>query len=194
MDDETTAPPRQRPDSAFLMSPSVRELTSSLIALQQQMKPVPKRAVNPHFNSLYASLPDIMEELLPLLGECDLALMQFPTDAGPRRAGLTTIVLHRSGEYLGITAACGLGKDDAQAYAGGITYLRRYALAALGVVTDTDDDGNGASAPIGQRAGSVSANGARPASAKPAPAPAPAARSTGRPAAPSRRQTDDDDL
>jgi hypothetical protein len=55
---------------------------------------------------------------------------------------LTTTLLHESGEWLSGTMPVRVAKDDPQGVGSGITYARRYALAALcGVVADADDDG-----------------------------------------------------
>lgn len=66
----------------------------------------------------------------------------------PDGDGLTTIVMHESGEWIMATAKLELSKPDPQGQGSAITYMRRYALsAALGLVTEDDDDGNAASTP-----------------------------------------------
>ncbi|MEI8165509.1 MAG: ERF family protein [Chloroflexales bacterium] len=180
MDEETKPTPAATSD--LLMSPAIDKLSAAMVALQRGLKPVTKATQNPFFGSMYASLPDCINSLLPQMGEQELALMQFPADAGPGRAALITLVLHSSGQYLGCKAGCGVSKNDPQAAGSAITYLRRYSLAALGLVTEADDDGNGASGPPSTRPAPT----ARPVPAAPAPQRAVAPRPTVAPRPPAR--------
>lgn len=151
MNDDTPTP--TTPTTDLTMSPALDKLFAAMIALQAELRPVAKASTNPHFNSRYASLPDCVTELLPQLAAHGLTLMQFAANGGPGRAALVTIIGHVSGQFIRCTASCGTSKPDAQAYGSAITYLRRYSLGAVGLVTDDDDDdGNAASAPVGQPA------------------------------------------
>ena len=77
-----------------------------------------------------------------------LSVIQMPADAGPERVGLTSMLLHTSGQYIACTYSTKLQQDNAQGVGSALTYLRRYGLSALvGIVADEDDDGNAASAP-----------------------------------------------
>src|SRR5690606_30331183 len=75
----------------------------------------------------------------PVLKKHGLAFSQFVDDGG-----LTTILLHESGEWIEArTSFDGISYSTAQELGSAITYLRRYALtAALGIAADEDDDGN----------------------------------------------------
>lgn len=128
-------------------SPSISLLAGALVKAQQALKPAIKDSANPFFKSKYADLGSVWDACRDALQSNGLSVVQFPgfTDAGA--ALLTTILLHESGEWISGTAGAPLNKADAQSMGSAITYLRRYALAAVvGVVTE-DDDGNAASQP-----------------------------------------------
>jgi hypothetical protein len=114
------------------------------------MKPAGFNAVNPFLKNRYADLSSIMEACRDLLAANDLSIVQLPcnspAEAGPG-VGLTTMIMHKSGEWIQDTFFLPLsdekGKSTAQVAGSIITYARRYALAAmLGIVSDEDTDGN----------------------------------------------------
>ena len=55
---------------------------------------------------------------------------------------LTTILAHESGEWIVQDMSLPVSKPDAQGAGSAITYMRRYALAAVIGVVQADDDGN----------------------------------------------------
>jgi hypothetical protein len=70
------------------------------------------------------------------------------------------MLIHSSGEWISETVTVRAQKDDPQGLGSALTYLRRYALAAVvGVTATEDDDGNAASTPANAR---VSAPASRP--------------------------------
>ena len=70
------------------------------------------------------------------------------------------MLLHSSGEWISEVVTTRSQKDDPQGLGSALTYLRRYALAAVvGVTATEDDDGNAASTPVNAR---VSAPAPRP--------------------------------
>lgn len=63
------------------------------------------------------------------------------------------MLLHSSGEWISEVVTTRSQKDDPQGLGSALTYLRRYALAAVvGVTATEDDDGNAASTPANARA------------------------------------------
>lgn len=143
-------------------SQSITELAKALATVQSALQPAAKEAVNPHFRSKYADLPAVWDACRTLLTKAGLSVVQMPVEAGPGRVGLTTMLLHSSGEYISATVSTALQRDDAQGVGSALTYLRRYSLAAMvGIVADEDDDGNKASEPRAaqQGAGASYANG-----------------------------------
>lgn len=129
-------------------SESIAALAVALAKAQAAIKPAAKDAENPHFRSRYADLPSVWEACRKPLTDNGLSVVQMPVDAENGRVGLTTILLHSSGEFISSTVSTALTKQDAQGIGSALTYLRRYALSAIvGVVADEDDDGNAASRP-----------------------------------------------
>jgi hypothetical protein len=70
-----------------------------------------------------------------------------------RLVKVTTYIVHSSGAYMQFDPfAVPAAKTDAQAFGSAETYARRYSLAAAyGIVSEEDDDGNSATAGIGNR-------------------------------------------
>lgn len=129
-------------------SESITDLAMALAKAQALIKPASKDATNPHFKSRYADLPAVWEVCRKPLTDNGLSVVQMPVDAGEGRVGLTSVLMHSSGQYISSTVSTKLTQDSAQGLGSALTYLRRYALAALvGIVADEDDDGNAASAP-----------------------------------------------
>lgn len=132
-------------------SDSIKEISKALATFHGKVGAVKKDADNPFFKSKYASLDSIVETIKAPLEESGLTYAQFPSGTN----GLSTILMHpESGEWIEDTFTVPLAKSDPQGAGSAITYMRRYALGAiLGLATETDDDGNGASAPkAGQNA------------------------------------------
>jgi hypothetical protein len=106
------------------------------------MDVIKKDAKNPFFKSSYASLSNILDSIKIPLAESDLSFSQHPMGEN----GMSTILMHKSGEWLGSHFTMKPMKNDPQGIGSCITYMRRYALAAiLGLNIDEDDDGNSAS-------------------------------------------------
>lgn len=133
-------------------SNTVKELAAALAKVQATIQPAIKNATNPHFRNRYADLGAIWDACRKPLADNGLSVVQMPTDSGDGRVALTTMLLHTSGEYISSTCSTRLQMDSAQGVGSALTYLRRYALAAMvGIVADEDDDGNAASQPQQQR-------------------------------------------
>lgn len=118
---------------------TISEIAKALITFHVKVSKVKKDARNPFFKSSYASLSNILEAIDEALRDTGLSFCQFPSGD----YGLTTILMHESGEYLQDTYQMKPVKDDPQGRGSVITYQRRYALAAvLGLNIDEDDDAN----------------------------------------------------
>lgn len=110
-----------------------------MILFQVKVESIKKDAKNPFFKSSYASLSNILDAIKEPLIESGLSILQFPTGD----YGLTTILLHESGEYLKSEYTMRPVKDEPQGRGSAITYARRYALASILCLNiDEDDDGN----------------------------------------------------
>lgn len=125
------------------------DLLKALLEASKKFDHILKNTNNPLYNKKYADLSSIIEATEPALSEQGLKIIQFPLTY-ERSAGITTILLHSSGQYFQSTlllSAEGKGKDntvrfDAQTQGGAITYARRYAYKSLLGLSEEDDDGN----------------------------------------------------
>ena len=134
-------------------SESIALLAGALAKAQLQIEPASKNATNPHFRSHYADLASIWDACRGPLNTNGLSIVQFPCDGEVGRTGLCTMLLHSSGEFISEVVTTRSQKDDPQGLGSALTYLRRYALAAVvGVTATEDDDGNAASTPANARA------------------------------------------
>lgn len=138
-------------------------LAAALAAAQGEFPPIPRAAENPFFHSRYADLASVRAAVTPVLAAHGLAVTQHPiiTDSGP---GLTTMLVHESGQWISSTMLLCMAKADPQGQGSAITYARRYALSAiLGVASEEDDDGQAAMpAQPTRQAHSVAGAGAGP--------------------------------
>jgi ERF superfamily len=120
------------------------EITKALIAFHKEIGKISKDAKNPFFKSDYATLSNILDAIKEPLDANGLTFVQFPDGEN----GLTTRLMHESGQYLEATYTMVPAKNDPQGLGSAITYQRRYSLGAvLGLNIDNDDDGNAASMP-----------------------------------------------
>lgn len=129
---------------------NITGIAKALVGFQADMENVTKDATNPFYKSKYATLENILTAAKPHLKKHGLAVVQFPEGDG-----LTTMIVHESGEALQATANLHMKDATPQGQGSAITYMRRYALsAALGIATEDDDDGNAASkAPVASKTG-----------------------------------------
>ena len=133
-------------------SESIAALAGAHAKAQLQIEPASKNATNPHFRSHYADLASIWDACRGPLNTNGLSIVQFPCDGEVGRTGLCTMLLHSSGEFISEVVTTRSQKDDPQGLGSALTYLRRYALAAVvGVTATEDDDGNAASTPANAR-------------------------------------------
>lgn len=134
-------------------SEQINELAAALSKAQAAIEPATKDAENLGFKnaktgkpSRYADLASVWDACRAALTANGLSVVQLPTEAEAGRAALTSILMHSSGQYISTTVSMRLMQDTPHGAGSALTYLRRYALAALvGVVADEDDDGNAAS-------------------------------------------------
>lgn len=132
--------PREAPGR---QSTSLGALAGALAKAQAKIKSATKDATNPHFGSRYADLASVWEACREALTEHGLAVVQLPVGEGDR-VGLTTTLLHASGEWMSSTVYTTPERRGPQALGSVLTYLRRYSLAAMVGVAPDDDDGNAA--------------------------------------------------
>jgi hypothetical protein len=133
-------------------SQEINELAAALCMAQGDFPNVPKDANNPFFKSKYADLAGIVDVVRPVLKKHNLCFSQFVSMSGSQPA-ITTMLLHKSGQFVADTLPMPDSKPDAQGIGSAITYGRRYGLQAILGLAAEDDDGNAAShsAPASQQ-------------------------------------------
>lgn len=125
-------------------SESIAKLAGALAKAQSQMEPA-KKDTKGNFGK-FADLGEVIDTIRKVAAPNGLSFSQFPVgdSAG---VGVSTILMHESGEWLSETIYLPVSEDmakrnGAQNAGSNITYLRRYALAAaFGVYADEDTDG-----------------------------------------------------
>lgn len=125
-------------------SQTLNELASALCKCQAQIKGAKADSENPFFKSSYADLASVWEACREPLTKNGLSVCQT-IEGDQDKMVVKTILMHISGEFI-ISSCPVLMKDKtAQGAGSGITYARRYSLAAIVGIAQIDDDGNSAS-------------------------------------------------
>lgn len=130
-------------------SDDIKELATALAKAQGEIQNVTKDAKNPHFKSDYATLDAITDTVRPAFAKHGLAIVQMPGFADGI-VTVETLITHSSGQWITGHTASPVAKADPQGIGSATTYLRRYSLAAIAALAQTDDDGNAASQGNGQ--------------------------------------------
>jgi len=127
-------------------SESIGKISPALLAAQKKLPNVQKNAENPYFSSKYSDLTAVIEAIKGPLNEEDIAVVQLPTSRDDRddMVGLTTRLLHSSGEWIEDTIFVKMKDTSPQAVGTMISYLRRYCLKATVGLADADDDAEAA--------------------------------------------------
>lgn len=127
-------------------SESIKEIAGALSQAQAEMPAVKFNSTNPFLKNKYADLGALIETSKKVLATHGLSVSQL-VESQDNKIGVTTILMHNSGEWLESTCWLELGdergKSNAQVAGSIITYLRRYSIASiLGMYADEDGDGN----------------------------------------------------
>lgn len=133
----------------IMKSDEIGELAKALSAAQSTLEGAIKDAANPFFKSRYATLESVWEAARGPLTKNGLAVSQT-TDVDSEGPVVITWLLHQSGQWLCGQTPIVSSKPDAQSMGAAITYARRFALAAIIGIVQSDDDGHHATgrAPI----------------------------------------------
>lgn len=155
-------------------SDEIGELAGALAKAQAKFKGAAKDSKNPHLGNTYADLESVWDAIREPLTENELCALQTTTTATDGTPELITTLAHSSGQWVKGRLPLillpqkrkdgSVGPVDMQTQGSAITYARRYSLAAICGIVQTDDDGNAASGRTG------SAEATKPPATKP-PAP-----------------------
>ena len=128
-------------------SEQINELIAALAKAQGEISAASKDCANPFFKSKYADLNSVWGACREPLSKNGLAVTQTVQQ---RESGdvLVTLLGHASGQWMSSTMSLRIKSDgktnELQVLGSCLTYLRRFALAAIvGVAPAEDDDGNG---------------------------------------------------
>ena len=120
-------------------SEQIDKLATALSKAQATIGGAVKDAINPFFKSKYADLGAVVKAIKDSAAENNLSYVQFPA-ADDNRIGITTRLMHSSGQWLEQEFTIPINRMDAQAAGSVLTYFRRYSLAAVFGVPQVDDD------------------------------------------------------
>ena len=126
----------------FKHSDSINELASALSRAQASINNVIRDKEG--FGYQYADLAACLDAIREPLSGNGLSISQLPTMT-ENGFGLVTLLLHESGQWLqGFfpLSPDGTSKNIMQSMGSAITYVRRYSLAAILGLAQTDDDGS----------------------------------------------------
>lgn len=124
-------------------SENINEISSALSKAQSCMFAAVKDSQNPFFKSNYADLESVWNACRFQLTSNNLAIIQRTLVIGDGLI-LETILSHSSGQWVSGVYPISPVKNDPQSVGSAISYARRYSLAAICGVVQTDDDGNAA--------------------------------------------------
>ena len=123
-------------------SDKLTNLTKALFEFQGKVTSVKKNAKNDHFKNKYADLISIIETINPILQESGLLVTQHPHED----VLITTVYHSESGEFMQSEQVLRMkDANNPHHYGSSLTYARRYALASIFNLIQSDDDANEAS-------------------------------------------------
>lgn len=121
-------------------SPTFAKFAVAFAKFQLEVGNVEKNRENKNFNTRYADLAAVLEAVRPVLAANGIGVIQAPTyEDGIVK--VTTILLYED-EWFESTCSCPVPKNNPQGVGIAITYIRRYALAAMCGISQEDADGN----------------------------------------------------
>jgi len=134
------------------------EIHKALLKAQSNFDSAKKGAVNPQFRSKYADLTSVVEAVSGPLNDAGITYSWRTDRTEHGWVVICTLTHAESGETISCDWPVIASKQDAQGFASGSTYARRYSLLAVTGIPTEDDDGNAAVKSTGQqRAAQVAA-------------------------------------
>jgi len=121
-------------------SENINEIAKALALCQGEMSFASKDSLNPHFKSRYADLSAVWDAIREPLSKHGLSVTQI-VDIADGKPILISMLMHASGQWIKSTIPVINANNTSQGQGSGLTYARRYALAALVGCVQDDDDG-----------------------------------------------------
>lgn len=125
-------------------SETIEKLAQALSKLQGEVQNLFKDKTGHNYK--YTDLASVLDMVRPLCAKYELSVSQLCCNdpASVDVMGVETVLMHSSGQYISsvlyMNVTIGRGMSAAQAAGSVITYARRYALAALLGIAQTDTD------------------------------------------------------
>lgn len=123
------------------MSENIAEISLALSSAQSELESANKAQEGYGYN--YSDLSSVIKTAKPVLSKFGLAITQLLGNQNGEPA-VTTILVHKSGQYFKSTASLPLiemkGCNEAQRAGAVFSYLRRYAFQAILGMTSEDND------------------------------------------------------
>ena len=126
-----------------MQSDSIGALAAALSKAQADITGALKDSSNPFFKSKYADLASCWDACRKQLAANGLSVIQT-TQMTEQGLMLVTTLAHSSGEWIAGQMPVLTKDNSAQGQGSGITYARRYALAAIVGLAQIDDDAEAA--------------------------------------------------
>jgi len=126
-----------------MLSENINELALALSKAQAGITGELKDSANPFFKSKYADLASCWDACRRQLTDNNLCVIQT-TDVIDGLVVVRTTLAHSSGQWVSGVLPVKAKDDGPQAQGSGITYARRYALAAMVGLAQIDDDAEAA--------------------------------------------------
>lgn len=128
--------------------PEYKTLFEALSAVQANIEQPKKTGHNPHLNNYYVTLDGIVKAIAESMRKTGAKIwwMQEPTEDNVMYTHIYGYGDHIAIRGSQLQVGGNKGVNNAQALGSALTYARRYSISmAFGIVSDEDDDGNGAS-------------------------------------------------
>ena len=121
-------------------SDSIAALVAALAKAQMEVRNPSLDRAHPHFKGFrYASLGSHLDAIREPFAKHGLIVTQGVNSEGDR-VSVTTQIAHTSGEWMRATVGITLAeRAKAQDLGAAVTYLRRYAIASIAMLTGDDD-------------------------------------------------------
>ena len=126
-----------------MQSEQINELAAALSKAQASITGALKDSANPFFKSKYADLASCWDACRKQLTDNNLSVIQT-TDIVLDTVVVRTTLAHSSGQWISGILPVRAKDESPQAQGSGITYARRYALAAMVGLAQIDDDAEAA--------------------------------------------------
>jgi len=124
----------------MIKSTEISLISIALQKAQNEMFGAKKGSKNPFFKSTYANLTSIIIAIKQPLFNNDLSYTQT-LDTDENGSYVETLLMHKSGQFIGGKIRLELSKKNMQDLGSAITYARRYSLESIVGLNSVDDDG-----------------------------------------------------